>query len=322
MKFLVKEEDDSKRIDVFLSEKIDHLTRSNIKKIIESNNVKINKKITDSSSKKVKVNDEVIVELLIKNSDKLLPNKIKLDIRFEDKDILIINKPKGMVVHPGAGNYKNTLANALIYKYKNKLSNINGELRPGIVHRIDKETSGLLVIAKNNLSHSKLGKQFNDHSIKRKYLCLVWGVIRPLQGRIETLISRNKKNRQLMMVSDFNGKKAITNYKTIKVFNIKDIPKISLIECELETGRTHQIRVHMKYKGSSLLGDNQYGKKNIKFKKINEDFFKKLSVLNGQALHAKSLGFIHPSKNKWVNFESELPADFNKLLDLLKNLCS
>ena len=322
MKFLVKEKDDSKRIDVFLSEKIDHLTRSNIKKIIESNNVKINKKIADSSSKKVKVNDEVIIELLIKNSDKLLPNKIKLDIRFEDKDILIINKPKGMVVHPGAGNYKNTLANALIYKYKNKLSNINGELRPGIVHRIDKETSGLLVIAKNNLSHSKLGKQFSDHSIKRKYLCLVWGVVRPLQGRIETLISRNKKNRQLMMVSDFNGKKAITNYKTIKVFNIKDIPKISLIECELETGRTHQIRVHMKYKGSSLLGDNQYGKKNMRFKKINEDFFKKLSVLNGQALHAKSLGFIHPSKNKWVNFESELPSDFNKLLDLLKNLCS
>ena len=321
MKFLVKEKDDGKRLDVFLSEKINHLTRSNIKKIIESNNVKINRKITNSSAKKVKLNNTITIELLIKNSDKLLPNKIKLDIRFEDKDILVINKPKGMVVHPGAGNYENTLANALIYKYKNKLSNINGELRPGIVHRIDKETSGLLVIAKNNLSHSKLGKQFSDHSIKRKYLCLVWGVIRPLQGRIETLISRNKKNRQLMMVNDFNGKKAITNYRTIKVFNIKDIPKISLIECELETGRTHQIRVHMKYKGSSLLGDNQYGKKNMIFKKINEDFFKKLSVLNGQALHAKSLGFIHPSKNKWVNFESELPSDFNKLLDLLKNLC-
>jgi len=322
MKFLVKKRDDSKRLDIFLSEKIKHLTRSNIKKIIESKNVKINKKITDSPSKKVKINDEVIIELLIKSSDKLLPNKIKLDIRFEDKDILIINKPKGMVVHPGAGNYENTLANALVYKYKDKLSDISGELRPGIIHRIDKETSGLLVIAKNNLSHSKLGKQFSDHSIKRKYLCLIWGVIRPLQGRIETLISRNKKNRQLMMVSDFNGKKAITNYKTIKVFNIKDIPKISLIECELETGRTHQIRVHMKYKNTSILGDNQYGKKNIKFKKINKDFFKKFSILNGQALHAKSLGFIHPFKNKWVNFESELPSDFKKLLDLLKNLCS
>ena len=322
MKFLVKKSDDSKRLDIFLSEKIKHLTRSNIKKIIESKNVKINKKIADSPSKKIKIDNEVVIKLLIKKSDKLLPNKIKLDIRFEDKDILIINKPKGMVVHPGAGNYENTLANALVHKYKNKLSDINGELRPGIVHRIDKETSGLLVIAKNNLSHSKLGKQFSDHSIKRKYLCLIWGVIRPLQGRIETLISRNKKNRQLMMVSDVNGKKAITNYKTITVFQRQDIPKISLVECELETGRTHQIRVHMKYKGTSLLGDNQYGKKGIKFKKINEDFFKKLSFLNGQALHAKSLGFIHPSKNEWINFESELPGDFKKLLDLLKNLCS
>ena len=322
MKFLVKKSDDSKRLDVFLSEKIKHLTRSNIKKIIESKNVKINKKIADSPSKKIKIDNEVVIKLLIKKSDKLLPNKIKLDIRFEDKDILIINKPKGMVVHPGAGNYENTLANALVHKYKNKLSDINGELRPGIVHRIDKETSGLLVIAKNNLSHSKLGKQFSDHSIKRKYLCLIWGVIRPLQGRIETLISRNKKNRQLMMVSDVNGKKAITNYKTITVFQRQDIPKISLVECELETGRTHQIRVHMKYKGTSLLGDNQYGKKGIKFKKINEDLFKKLSFLNGQALHAKSLGFIHPSKNEWIHFESELPGDFKKLLDLLKNLCS
>ena len=322
MKFLVKEKDDGKRLDIFLSEKIKHLTRSNIKKIIESKNVKINKKIADSPSKKIKIDSEIEIELLIKKSDKLLPNKIKLDILFEDKDILIINKPKGMVVHPGAGNYENTLANALVHKYKNKLSDINGELRPGIVHRIDKETSGLLVIAKNNLSHSKLGKQFSDHSIKRKYLCLIWGVIRPLQGRIETLISRNKKNRQLMMVSDVNGKKAITNYKTITVFQRQDIPKISLVECELETGRTHQIRVHMKYKGTSLLGDNQYGKKGIKFKKINEDFFKKLSFLNGQALHAKSLGFIHPSKNEWINFESELPSNFKKLLDLLKNLCS
>ena len=320
IKFLVRKKDNGKRLDVFLSEQIDYLTRSNIKKTIESKNVKINKKITDSPSKKVKANDTVIFELIIKRSDKLLTNKIKLDIRFEDKDILIINKPKGMVVHPGAGNYKNTLANALVYKYKNELSNINGELRPGIVHRIDKETSGLLVIAKNNLSHSNLGKQFSEHSIKRKYLSLVWGVIRPLQGRIETLIARNKKNRQLMMVSDFNGKKAITNYKTIRVFNIKDIPKISLIECELETGRTHQIRVHMKYKGTSLLGDNQYGKANIKFKKINEDFLKKLSVLSGQALHAKTLGFLHPSKNKWVRFESELPNDFKKLLELLNNL--
>jgi 23S rRNA pseudouridine1911/1915/1917 synthase len=209
-----------------------------------------------------------------------------------------------------------------MYKYKNKLSNINGLLRPGIVHRIDKDTSGLLVVAKNNLSHSKLSKQFSDHSIQRKYLALVWGVVRPLSGKIETLISRSKKNRQLMTVSDVNGKKAITNYKTLKVFSIKDIPKISLIECNLETGRTHQIRVHMQYKGASLLGDKQYGKKNIKFKKINRDFENKLSMLNGQALHAMSLGFIHPIKNKFIMFESKLPKDLNKLFDLLEKLSS
>ena len=320
IKFLINKKDTGKRLDVFLSEKISYLTRSHIKKIIETNNVIINEKIISFPSKKIKEDDSIIINLIIQKSKKLLPSKIELDVHFEDKDILIINKPKGMVVHPGAGNYENTLANALFYKYKNKLSDINGTLRPGIVHRIDKETSGLLVIAKNNLAHSNLGKQFSNHSIKRKYLCLVWGIIRPLKGRIETLISRSKQNRQLMSVSDVRGKKAVTNYKTIKTFNLKNIPKISLIECELETGRTHQIRVHMKYKGTSLLGDNQYGKKNIKFKTINEDFIEILSNLNGQTLHAKSLGFIHPTKNKFLNFESKLPHDFQKLLNLLKNL--
>ena len=176
------------------------------------------------------------------------------------------------------------------------------------------------MVAKNNLSHSNLGKQFSEHTISRKYLALVWGVIRPLNGKISTLISRSKKNRQLMAVSEVKGKRAITNYKTLKVFNIKDIPKISLIECELETGRTHQIRVHMQYKKASLLGDKQYGKKNIKFKKINKDFENKLLILRGQALHAKSLGFNHPVKNKFIIFDSKLPNDFNKLLNLLEKL--
>ena len=320
IKFLVKEKEEGKRLDIFLSKKIDYLTRSNIKKIIEANNVNINKEIVNFPSKKIKFKDKIEINIVIKNSKKISPSNIKLDIYFEDDDLLVVNKPKGLVVHPGANNHENTLANALVYKYKDKLSNVNGELRPGIVHRIDKETSGLLVIAKNNLSHSKLGQQFSDHSIDRKYLCLVWGVIRPLQGRIETFITRDKRNRQLMTVSDYKGKKAITNYKTIKVFNIKEIPKISLIECKLETGRTHQIRVHMKYKGASLLGDNQYGKKNVKFKKVNENFVERLSYLKGQALHAKSLGFVHPTKKKWVNFESNLPDDFKKLLNLLKKL--
>ena len=322
MKFLIEEKNVNERLDIFLSKKINFLTRSHIKKIIENSHVKINGKLVDLPSKKVKTNDTISIVIVSVQSKKLLPNKIKLDIEYEDKDLIIINKPKGMVVHPGAGNYKNTLANGLIYKYRNQLSNINGELRPGIVHRIDKETSGLLVVAKNNLAHSKLGQQFNEHSIKRKYLCLVWGVIRPMKGQIKSLISRSKKNRQMMTVSDVNGKKAITNYKTIKLFNIKHIPKISLIECELETGRTHQIRVHMKYKGASLLGDKQYGKKNIKFKNINKDFLERLNDLNGQALHAKSLGFIHPTNGDFVTFNSKPPEAFRNLLNLLENLSS
>jgi 23S rRNA pseudouridine1911/1915/1917 synthase len=268
----------------------------------------------------LKTDDTVEVNFIPAEDIKILPTKIKLDIVYEDKDILIINKPAGMVVHPGAGNYKNTLVNALIYKYKKKLSDINGNTRPGIVHRIDKETSGLLVVAKNNKAHSNLGKQFNDHTIERTYQALTWGVLRPLSGRIETLIGRSRKNRQLMSVTEITGKKSITNYKTLKVFNIKDIPKISLLECKLETGRTHQIRVHMAYKGNSLLGDKQYGKKNLRFKKINEDFEDKLKVLDRQALHAMSLGFIHPTSSKLINFQSKLPKDFKKILDLLNKL--
>ncbi len=320
IKFSVDVKNSGKRLDVFLTNKISHLTRSFIKKLIESKKVKLNGNIILSPSSKVKYEDKVIIDIIEEDTQSIIPKKIDLNIVYEDKNILIINKPKGMVVHPGAGNYKNTLVNALLFKYKKNLSNVNGVLRPGIVHRIDKDTSGLLVVAKNNLAHANLGKQFSEHTIKRKYLCLSWGVLRPFSGRISTLITRDKKNRQLMTVSDINGKKAITNYKTIKVFNIKDIPKISLIECELETGRTHQIRVHLKYKGSSLLGDNQYGKKNIIFKKINYEFLNELNNLSGQALHAKSLEFAHPTTQKWLSFNSNLPNDFKKILNLLENL--
>jgi len=320
IKFSVDTQNNGKRLDVFLTENIENYTRSFLKKLIENKHVKLNNNLLVSPSTKIKFKDQIIVHIFQKNNQDIIPKKIKLDIVFEDEDILVLNKPKGMVVHPGAGNNENTLVNALLFKYKKNLSDINGALRPGIIHRIDKETSGLLVIAKNNLAHSNLGNQFSKHTIKRKYLCLSWGVIRPLSGKISTLISRDKKNRQLMTVSDINGKKAITNYKTIKVFNIKNIPKISLIECELETGRTHQIRVHLKYKGTSLLGDKQYGKKNIKFKKINNEFFDKLNKLSGQALHAKTLEFTHPVNKKWMSFNSDLPSSFKKILKLLENL--
>ena len=322
IKFYVDTKNNGKRLDIFLTEKSDKFTRSFLKKLIEKKQVKLNDIVTSSPSTKVKLNDQIKIKIIEESTQNILPKKIKLDIIHEDKDIIIINKPKGMVVHPGAGNYENTLVNALLFKFKKNLSNVNGVLRPGIVHRIDKETSGLLVVAKNNLAHSNLGYQFSKNSIKRKYLCLSWGVLRPLNGRISTLITRDRKNRQLMTVSDINGKKAITNYNTIKVFNIKNIPKISLIECNLETGRTHQIRVHLKYKNTSLLGDKQYGKKNVKFKKINNEFFKKLNKLSGQALHAKTLEFSHPTSKKWMSFNSDLPDEFKKILNLLENLSS
>ena len=320
IKFLVKKVDNGKRADIFLSKKINDLTRSFLKKLIKKNLLKINNKIISSPSIKLKTNDYLEIKLIYDQEKKLIPKKIELDIIFEDKDILIVNKQKGIVVHPGAGNFKNTLANALAYKYKNNLSNINGKLRPGIIHRIDKDTSGLLVIAKNNISHSNLSKQFSEHTIKRKYKCLVWGILRPLNGRIDTLISRNKRNRQLMTVSEISGKRAITNYKTLRTFFRKDIPKISLMECELETGRTHQIRVHLSYKGISILGDKQYGKKKLKFKKINKELAFLLNSLQGQLLHAENIEFTHPTKNQWVKFKSELPKDFKKMQSFLEKV--
>ena len=225
-----------------------------------------------------------------------------------------------MVVHPGAGNKIDTLVNILLGSYKKNLSTLSGSSRPGIVHRIDKDTSGLLVIAKNNFAHSNLGKQFSDHTIKRKYIALIWGVLRPLKGTIETFITRSKRNRQLMTADDFKGKKAITKYSVLKVFNKKNIPKISLIEFELETGRTHQIRVHMIYKGTSILGDQKYRKRNMKFKKIDKTFEKILNSFKGQVLHAATLGFKHPRNLEEIEFKTKLPIKFKELVDYLENL--
>ena len=199
------------------------------------------------------------------------------------------------------------------------MSNLSGVTRPGIVHRIDKDTSGLLVIAKNNFTHSFLSDQFSKHSINRKYIALVWGVLRPLKGTIETFITRSKKNRQLMTADEFKGKKAITKYATQKVFNKKNIPKISLIEFQLETGRTHQIRVHMIYKGTSILGDRKYHKRNMKFKKLDGNFEKILSSFKGQVLHASVLGFQHPRNLKRLEFKTKLPNKFKKLVDCLES---
>ena len=320
--FLAKDLEKKMRLDKFLTENLKNLSRSQIKKIIISKNIKINKKQIIASSEKIKENDLIEVNIPEKKTNDIKPKKINLDIIYEDEDIIVINKNSGLIVHPGAGNKDETLVNGLLYLYKNNLSNLNGEFRPGIVHRIDKDTSGIIVVAKNNHTHTNLSEQFSKHTISRKYVALVWGVIRPLNGKISTLISRSKKNRQLMSVSDRLGKKAVTNYKTIKTFSSKEIPKISLVECILETGRTHQIRVHLEYKGNPLIGDKKYGKKKTKFKKINKKFNEILSSFSRQALHAKSLGFIHPTKKKFVNFDSKLPNDFRKMLDFLDNFAN
>ncbi len=317
--FFVKDLDKKIRLDKYLTNNLKTFTRSQIKKIILSKNIKLNKKLVVSASEKISINDFIEVNIPEKQTDDIKPKKMDLEIVYEDKDIVLINKPSGLVVHPGAGNKDETLVNGLLYFYKNNLSNLNGEFRPGIVHRIDKDTSGLIVIAKNNQAHSHLSEQFSNHSIKRKYVALIWGVIRPLSGKITTLISRSKKNRQLMSVSERSGKKAITNYKTLKTFSTNEIPKISLVECSLETGRTHQIRVHLAFKGNPLVGDKKYGKKKTKFRKINQKFEKILTDFNRQALHAKSLGLLHPTKNKFINFDSKLPNDFRKMLDFLDN---
>ncbi len=320
--FLAEKDKNNLRLDKYLASKLKILTRSQIKKIILSKNVSINRKVIYSPAQKIRQGDHIEILFKEEKIENIRPQKMNLNIVYEDKELIVVDKPSGMVVHPGAGNREGTLVNGLLHLCKKNLSTLNGSSRPGIVHRIDKETSGLLVIAKNNFSHANLAKQFSDHTIKRKYLALAWGVIRPLNGKITTLLSRSKKNRQLMSVSERSGKKAVTNYKTLKVFSNKEIPRISLVECTLETGRTHQIRVHLSHKGNGLIGDKKYGKKKLGFKKINKKFEKILSNFERQALHAKSLGFIHPTKNNQVNFDSKLPQDFKKMLDFLEKFAN
>ena len=258
---IVKEEENNLRVDIFISTKEKEVSRTRIKNLILDKKLKINNKIIINPSKKISSGDSIDFVLAEPKKKSLKPYKYKLDIVYEDNDLIVLNKPAGIVVHPGAGNYDNTIVNALIHHDKGSLSNIGGELRPGIIHRIDKNTSGLIVVAKNNQTHEHLANQFSQHTITRIYQLLVWGKVKPSRGRIKTLITRSSKNRQMMEVSANKGKKAITNYKTVEVFQNKDIPILSLLDCKLETGRTHQIRVHMNYIGNSIVGDDKYKKK-------------------------------------------------------------
>ena len=317
--YLVKTDENRQRIDFFISNKEKSLSRNRIKNLILKEKIKLNNKVIKNPSKKVNFGDKINLQIPKPKDTSLKPYNYKLEIIYEDNDILIINKPAGIIMHPGAGNYDKTIVNALIHYDKNLLSNIGDELRPGIVHRIDKNTSGLVVIAKNNQAHENLSKQFSEHTILREYQLLIWGKLRPSNGQIVSFLTRSSRNRQLMEVSRSKGKKAITNYKTIEIFENEKTPTLSLVECKLETGRTHQIRVHMNYKGNSIVGDDKYKKKFKKLKNVDLKIQNLISDLPRQFLHAKTLGFIHPKNNKKMHFSSNLPHELNIILEMLRN---
>ena len=316
---IVKEDEKNLRVDVFINKKEKDISRTRIKNLILDKKLKLNYKIIIDPSKKVSKGDIVDLKIPEPKKASLKAYNFKLNIVYEDQDLIVLNKPAGIIMHPGAGNFDNTIVNALINHNKVSFSNISGELRPGIVHRIDKNTSGLVVIAKNNETHENLSVQFSKHSITRVYQLLIWGKIRPSKGKIETLISRSSKNRQMMEVSKTKGKKAITNYKTVEIFENENVPTLSLLECKLETGRTHQIRVHMNYLGNSIVGDDKYKKKFKKIKNIDPSLEKNLINLKRQFLHAKTIGFIHPKKNKEMVFNSILPQELEIILEMLRN---
>jgi 23S rRNA pseudouridine1911/1915/1917 synthase len=316
---IVVEHENNLRVDVLINKRDELISRTRIKNLILKEKLMLNDKIIKSPAKKVITGDRLTLQIPEPKEASLKPYDYKLEIIYEDEDLLVINKPAGIIMHPGAGNYDKTIVNALIHYDKDSLSTIGDELRPGIVHRIDKNTSGLVVVAKNNETHENLSKQFSDHSITRIYQLLIWGKLRPSHGKIDTLIARSSKNRQLMEVSSSKGKRAITNYKTVEVFENNKTPTLSLVECKLETGRTHQIRVHMTYLGNSIVGDDKYKKKYKKIKNIELELEDLILKLNRQFLHAQTLGFIHPKKKEEMVFTSILPQDLNNLLKMLRN---
>lgn len=297
VKVTVGKEDSGKRLDKYLNVVFPDFSRTKIQEIIKKKNVMVNGKVEKASSK---IYENYVVDITLEDAEPMdiLPENIPLNVVYEDNDVIVINKPSGLIVHPSAGIYQGTLVNALLYHCKD-LSGINGIQRPGIVHRIDKETSGLLMVAKNDKAHQSLSEQLQEHTVIRRYWALVHGVIPHDYGRIEAPIGRDKNDRKKMCCTDKNSKEAITNFKVLERYE-----DMTLVECRLETGRTHQIRVHMSYIGYPVYGDPQYG-------------LRKDDTTHGQYLHAKILGFIHPTTKEEMVFESELPDYFdNKLKDL------
>ncbi len=299
IKFTVDIEDSKKRIDAYIAQNTD-LSRNFIHKLIEENNIKVNDK---NQNKSYKLNAGDIIEIHIPEPSDLdvLPQDIPLDIYYEDSDLLVVNKPKGMVVHPANGNYENTLVNGLLYHCKDSLSGINGMKRPGIVHRIDKDTSGLLIVAKNDFAHESLAKQFKEHTITRVYNAIVYGNVKTDDGVVEMPIGRHKTDRKKFCVTNVNSKYAYTEYTVLERLN-----GFTLIEAKLKTGRTHQIRVHLAHINHPLAGDAAYGPRNV------------LTEIKGQALHAKVLGFIHPRTGEYKEFSAPWCYEFEKFYKKVK----
>lgn len=297
MKFI---SDEKIRIDKYLIQKLE-FSRSKIQRLIDSNHILVNNKPTKNNYI-LHLNDEITVQEDDTEKLDIQPEAIPLDIYYEDDYLLVVNKPSGMVVHPAPGNHEKTLVNALMHHCNNKLSGINGEIRPGIVHRIDKDTSGLLLVAKTDEVHNDLANQISKKTVTRKYLALVEGTIHEDTATIDAPIGRDLNNRKKMAVTNINSKNAITHLKILERY-----PKATLIECRLETGRTHQIRVHLNYIGHPVVNDPVYG-----HKKLDDKEF-------GQMLHAKTLGFIHPVTKKYLEFSADPPAKFQEILEKYKN---
>lgn len=291
-------EEEKIRLDLFLCKYFPDKSRNYIQNLIEDELVKVNGKVKKSNYK-VRNKDNIIITFSEPVHMNIKAEDIPIDVLYEDKDLIVVNKPQGMIVHPAAGVYTGTLVNALL-NHCSDLSGINGVMRPGIVHRIDKDTSGILVVAKNDNSHNKLAMQLKDHSMTREYVALVEEVIKEEKGTVDRPIARHPKDKIKMAVVH-DGKRAITHYEVLERFKNN-----TLIKCVLETGRTHQIRVHMSYIGHPLVGDPVYGYKRQRFN------------LNGQLLHAKKLGFIHPSTGKYMEFETEVPDYFKRIIKVLR----
>lgn len=302
MNYIIDKCDVSKRLDVYLSEQLKDITRSYIKTLIDDTKVLVNGK-TVKSGYKLKNGDSIDIEIVEKEADNIVAEDIPLNIIYEDEDIIIVNKEKGMVVHPANGNYTGTMVNSLMNSHKDKLSSINGIIRPGIVHRIDKDTSGILVVAKNDNAHKKLSDQFKVHSIKRKYIALVKGIIKEDYITIDEPIGRSIRDRKKMAVTEKNSRNAITHISVLRRFYSSNV---TLVEAELETGRTHQIRVHMAEIGHPVVGDMVYSNGKNEF------------GIEGQMLHAKSLDFNHPITEEPMHLEAPLPKYFEEVLEELR----